>query len=389
MAGLYIHIPFCRQACHYCDFHFSTHLETMESLVDALVAEATLRLRAEDTWNDLSFNTLYLGGGTPSLLPATLLKRLVLGVTQTLGIPLSSLHEFTLEANPEDMTEDNLKAWMDLGVGRLSVGVQTFDDATLRWMNRAHTGKQAIDALVRAQHCGMESLSVDLIYGVPTTRDWEFDVRTALDLPLTHLSAYALTVEPNTVLGVRVGKGEQQEAPESHVVQAYNALCDRMRSAGWEHYETSNWAAPAKTADRPFHRALHNSSYWSGKPYLALGPGAHGFHQATRYANVANNNRYIRSIQQGVLDQTVEHLTDVDRYNEALMTGLRTADGISPQSLEQSWALRPDVLEPAMWSRLIQEGRITSLPEGRYRIPETHWITGDQVASSLFCVSGT
>lgn len=361
----------------------------MEALVEAIVTEASMRLHMDRSWNDISFNTLYLGGGTPSLLPSNLLKRMVLEVTQVMGIHHDALDEFTLEANPEDMSEDKIKAWIDLGVRRLSVGVQTFDDPTLRWMNRAHTGQQAVDALVRAQRCGVESMSMDLIYGVPTSRNWEFDVRTALGLPLQHLSAYALMVEPNTVLGSRVGKGEQREAPESHVVQAYDMLCNHMHSAGWEHYETSNWAAPSTMVDRPFHRALHNSSYWSGKPYLALGPGAHGFHHTTRYANVANNPRYIRAIQQGVLAQTVEHLSHVDRYNEALMTGLRTADGISPQSLAQAWGMRPDVQEAEVWSRLVREGRLTALSGGRYRIPEVHWITGDQVAASLFCVSET
>lgn len=384
MAGVYIHIPFCRQACHYCDFHFSTQLQSVEDMADAIVQEAALRAQQSPAWDGASVQTLYLGGGTPSVLPPTTLARLVNGVTQALGIERSGLTEFTLEANPEDLDEARIRAWLDLGVQRLSVGVQTFHTPSLRWMNRLHTGEQAREGLARAHGLGVRALSMDLIYGVPTDRDWRADIATALELPLTHLSAYALTVEPRTVLAHRVSHGDVQESAEGVVAAEYHLLCDALRARGWHHYETSNWAAP--DGANGHHVARHNSAYWSGVPYLGLGPGAHGFDGKSRYANVANNPAYLRALGRGQLAATSETLTDADRYNESLMTGLRTAAGVRPDALERAWGLRPDRVEPRTWEQLLASGSLEALESGAYRIPERLWITGNAVTSSLFYV---
>ena len=384
MAGIYIHVPFCRQACHYCDFHFSTQTKSADRMVQGMVREAKLRHDLESVWRHETFTTLYLGGGTPSLLSSNSMTTLVRGVTRALGVDMETLEEVTLEANPEDLTDERLEAWREAGITRLSVGIQSFHDDTLRWMNRAHTGKQAEEGILRAHRAGFETLTVDLIYGVPTLREWSDDVKRALDLPVRHLSAYALTVEPKTVLGTRVERGDQPAPSDSRAVQEYHSLCGELTRRRWHHYETSNWAQPNR--EGAYWVARHNSAYWSGAPYLGLGPGAHGFVGASRYANVSNNPAYLTSLEQGVLNQTTETLSSTDRYNEHLMTGLRTAAGIHPESLEKLWGHRPDIAEPDVWAKALESGDLIAIGNGRFRVPEERWITGDRVAAALFWV---
>lgn len=384
MAGIYLHVPFCRQACHYCDFHFSTKTQNTESMVQAIVHEAQLRWAHNPAWRAEHFRTLYLGGGTPSLLSPALAKTLISGVANACHIRLSDLEEVTLEANPEDLSQDHLEAWKEAGVTRLSVGIQSFHDETLDWMNRAHTGKQAEEGILRAHRAGFDSMTVDLIYGVPTERLWDDDLKRALDLPVQHLSAYALTVEPRTVLGTRVSRGEEPEPSDSRAADEYHRLCALLAQRGWLHYETSNWAAPS--GNGAFATARHNSSYWSGEAYLGLGPGAHGFVAGCRYANVSNNPMYLQSLGQGRLQQTEESLSDIDRYNERVMTGLRTAKGICLEELTQTTGHRPDQVDPRAWNQALASGDLIPLAGGCFRIPEDRWITGDRVASALFLV---
>ena len=356
----------------------------MGDLVAAMVQEARLRLTSNPRWKDQTFTTLYLGGGTPSILPADLLQHLVSGVLEAVGQPVTDFREVTLEANPEDMTETQIQAWLELGVTRLSLGVQSFHDDTLAWMNRAHTGIQAEQAIRLAHDLGVKAMTLDLIYGVPTARDWNDDIARATALPIQHLSAYALTVEPGTVLGTRIERGAEQPAPDARTAEEYHRLCHALAAQGWSHYETSNWAAPKP--DQGHHKSQHNSAYWSGAPYLALGPGAHGFLGATRYANVSNNPRYIQAIQQGTLLDERETLTPRDRYNELVMTGLRTAQGISPEQLHSTTGVRPQEVDEAAWTQALEGGRLVEHQPGWFRIPEPNWITGDQVASALFTV---
>lgn len=384
MAGVYIHIPYCRQACHYCDFHFSTRLSSAQNMVQSIVRESQLRAQSDPAWRNHNIDTLYIGGGTPSLLDERLILDLVEGVTGALNVDVHRLKEVTMEANPEDLEESKLEAWLKAGINRLSIGIQSFDDDTLTWMNRAHTGQEAERGVQQAHRAGFSNITVDLIYGVPTDRNWTRDVDTALSLPVQHLSAYALTVEPRTVLGTRVAKGQQAPLSDECAVSEYLHLCDVMTNLGWNHYETSNWAAPQNDG---WWTARHNASYWSGRPYLGLGPGAHGFVPPTRYANVANNPKYLSALSESRLAFTEEHLTSVDRYNEQLMTGLRTANGIHLEVLERQFGMRPDVLEPAAWEAAVHQGRLVPTPDGGHRIPEEQWITGDQVAASFFQVS--
>ena len=355
-------------------------------MVRAIVQEARLRAQSQATWVDGTVDTLYIGGGTPSLLENDMVVELVEGVADALGLDVHQLKEVTMEANPEDLEAHKLEAWLEAGINRLSIGIQSFHDSTLSWMNRAHTGDEAERGVRRAHRAGFSNITVDLIYGVPTTRNWAQDIDTALSLPIQHLSSYALTLEPQTVLGTRVAKGQQAQLSDVRAVEEYRHLCGVMAKLGWSHYETSNWAAPKLNGDG-WWTALHNASYWSGRPYLGLGPGAHGFADPKRYANIANNPKYLNALSQGQLDFTEEHLTSVDRYNEQLMTGLRTAEGIHLDTMERQFGMRPDVLEPAAWQTAIHQGRLVPTPQGGHRIPEEHWITGDQVAASFFQVS--
>lgn len=381
MFSLYFHIPFCRKACHYCDFHFSTQLAPVESMVHAMERELALRAPA---WNALGGpSTVYFGGGTPSVLAAGQIASLLAAVRH--HFPQSTWEEVTLEANPDDLDAERLRGWREAGVDRLSVGVQTFDDAALQWMGRTHTGNEAERAVLRVAEAGFDRVSLDLMYGLPgrDLEGWRRDLDRALALPINHLSAYVLTVEPRTALGVRVARGLEVEAPEAAVEAAYTALCERTAAGGYEHYEVSNFA-------RPGGHAVHNARYWRGVPYLGIGPGAHGFNGTDRYANLANNPRYISALSAADAAQDVpatwDVLTPTDRYNEALMTGLRTAAGIQLDALERDFGRRPDRDEPAAWNRAVQRGVLVECGGEKWRIPEAHWLIGDAIASDFFAI---
>jgi oxygen-independent coproporphyrinogen-3 oxidase len=377
--GIYLHIPFCRKACVYCDFHFSTSFESRGAVLDAMCKEIAVRQPMTATWG--TPRTLYFGGGTPSLLTPDELGRLFDAIER--AFPDAVWEEVTLEANPEDITPQLLSAWKSLGIDRLSIGIQTFDDRLLTWMNRAHTGAQAEEAVRLAHSAGFERISIDLIYGLPgcTPEAQSRAIDRALALPVTHLSAYALTVEPRTALGHRVAQGSERPAPDESVERAYLDLCRRVAAAGGAHYEVSNFAL---AGGEP---AVHNRSYWAGLPYLGIGPGAHGFTTTRRYANVAHNLRYAQAVARGEGFETAEVLTLQDRYNEHIMTGLRTAQGLSPDALESAFGLRPDRDEPLAWTRALQTGELVPADApGFWRIPEASWMVGDTIAARFFHV---
>jgi len=352
----------------------------MPQMGQALSREMNLRLAGETA----TFDTLYFGGGTPSLLGMAELEQLMAVANQhRTG---DNWAECTLEANPEDITAERCDGWLALGINRLSIGVQTFDNDLLGWMNRQHSGAQAEEAIRIAAAAGFEHLTADLIYGLPgrTKARWQNDLDRMLGLPLDHLSAYILTVEPRTVLGHRVEQGLDSEPEEEAVSMAYETLCRQTAAAGFAHYEVSNFA-------RPRAEAIHNSRYWAGDAYVGIGPGAHGFDgQRTRWANLANNPRYVKAVlaakHRDELPETVETLTDVDRYNEAIMTGLRTARGVDPEGLEHAFGLRPDVVEPAAWRAALAAEELVEIGEGRVRVAERSWLVGDSVAARFFVV---
>ncbi|GAB3769234.1 radical SAM family heme chaperone HemW [Spirosoma horti] len=315
---LYLHIPFCKQACHYCDFHFSTSLGQKSALVDALCTEISLQ---KDYLPSRTLETIYFGGGTPSLLTEREIQQIFAAI-QT-HFTVSPTAEITLEANPDDLNLEKL-TMLRTYVNRLSIGIQTFDEATLRWMNRAHTATEAEACVRLAREAGFENMSVDLIYGIPnrdTTR-WQLDLQKVLALDVPHLSAYALTIEPDTAFGRWQKKGKLPPADEDSAAEQFEELTKALNEANYDHYEISNFAKPDQYA-------RHNSAYWQRRPYLGIGPSAHSYNGHSRQYNLANNSRYIAAISQGKLPATLETLTIADQVNEYLLTGLRTKWGCS------------------------------------------------------------
>ena len=326
MAGIYVHIPFCRKACHYCNFHFSTTLHLVRDMVDAIAREAVLR---RDYINE-PVTTIYFGGGTPSLLSNEQLLRLLDALHQQYDIVPGA--EITLEANPDDITIEQLQQWKQAGINRLSIGVQSFLEEDLRWMNRAHTAEQAERSIQLAQSQGLHNITIDLIYGTPTLPDqaWEHNIDQALALQVPHISCYALTVEPKTALYKKIERHELPDVDTDVQSRQFDLLMQRMQDAGFEHYEISNFALPGM-------RSRHNSSYWSGAQYLGLGPSAHSFDGISRQWNIANNALYINNLQQGIVPFEREILTLTQQLNEYIMTSLRTIEGLSLEHVEIRW----------------------------------------------------
>lgn len=344
---------------------------------DALLREIDLHLK-DDSTGDLDVSSIYFGGGTPSVFPSLGIKKIV----DRFQPYLRNCKEITLEANPEDITAEKLKQWQDLGISRLSIGIQSFDQSRLDWMNRKHSVREAEQAVLLAEKAGFQHLSVDLIYGIPNrNQPFKSELDRLLALPVDHISAYILTVEQQTAYGSRVTK-KLEKAPDEEVVQQeYGLLCEALQAAGFDHYEVSNWAKPGG-------HAMHNQHYWSGQPYWGIGPGAHGFLDMTRFANVSNNRRYIQSVLSANkindLLREIEILKSTDRYNESIMTGLRTKRGISLSELSAAFQMRPDVETKKEWSQIISRGQLVVEEHGWHRIPEEHWLLADGIASDLF-----
>lgn len=372
MAGIYIHIPFCKQACHYCDFHFSTSRNVFGSLVNCIKEELKLR---RDSLVNIPVTTVYFGGGTPSLLSASEID----SILNTIGshYDLEQSAEITLEANPDDLTREYLHQLVRTGVNRLSIGIQSFQPPVLSWMNRVHSTEQASTCLKTAQGVGFENISVDLIYGIPIPEyDIETDLMKVLEFQPQHISAYNLTIESATVLGTRLRKGLLEEIPEEVAADSFLMVMDRLKSKGYLHYEISNFALPGK-------ESRHNLGYWNGKPYLGIGPSAHSFDGENRQYNLANNSGYIKSIQNGYPSFEREELTAEQRINEMIMLGLRTSEGVQLylQHGEFSWDLEkqnPKQLEYLVSNHfaLIRENRLILTDRGK--------LIADRIAADLF-----
>lgn len=319
MAGIYIHIPFCHKACNYCDFHFSTSLNNKDDLLRCLLKELEQRRNEINS----SVSSIYFGGGTPSVLTINEIKQLIDQCFEHYKI-LDDL-EVTLEANPEDISIELINGYAKAGINRLSIGVQSFQDNVLEWMNRSHSSKQAIDCINWANQAGITNISVDLIYGVPEElqRNWSQDLETLLSLNVKHISAYNLTVEEKTVLHKLV-KEKKQLMPDQDICNdAYDLLVQTLKLAGFEQYEVSNFSKKG-------FQSRHNSAYWHRAPYLGIGPSAHSFNgQKTRSWNVSNNRQYIKQIDSGICTFETEELTDLDIANEIILLGTRTKKGVS------------------------------------------------------------
>ncbi len=325
MAGIYLHIPFCRQACHYCDFHFSTNLKHKEKLIQAMVQEAVLQ---KDYLQQESIQTIYFGGGTPSLLSRAELDQLL--DTLAKNYSLAPDMEITLEANPDDLSPAKLQSLKAAGINRLSIGIQSFQDRHLQFMNRAHTAGQAHSCMQDAREAGFRNISIDLIYAIPSPDHsiWQQDLATALELKPEHISSYCLTIEPQTAFGSWLKKGKLRAIDEEYAAQQFELLLKTLKEAGYEQYEISNFCLPGKYS-------RHNSSYWQQQQYLGLGPSAHSFNHKSRQFNISNNNLYIKAItgQQPFFE--LETLSRANRINEYLLTGLRTKWGCNLEYLKK------------------------------------------------------
>ncbi len=373
MAGIYIHIPFCKQACNYCNFHFSTSMAMKNDFTVALLKE--LDLRTDYLLND-PVETIYFGGGTPSLLSgreiATILQRIYADFKLAPGA------EITLEANPDDIHPRRLNLWRQAGINRLSLGVQSFFREDLLWMNRAHDEKQALSAVLDAQAAGLENISIDLIYGLPGMTDerWQINMNKAIGLQVPHLSCYALTVEPKTPLHKKIKEGKMQDVvPENQARQFLQGiLC--LEEAGYEHYEISNFARPGK-------RSRHNSNYWQSKKYLGLGPSAHSFDGKTRQWNIANNSRYIQSIANHELCFEIETLKPVDLLNEYIMTSLRTMEGLDLLHITRAFGPVPGNVLEKNAARFIAEDQMKKEDE-KLVLTSKGKLFADGIAGALF-----
>ena len=325
MAGIYIHIPFCKQACFYCDFHFSTSIKRKSEMITAIADE--IRLRKNEI-NEI-VGTIYFGGGTPSLLSIDELQFLI--DTVYINFNVAPNPEITLEANPDDLSENKILELAKSPINRLSIGVQSFFDDDLKNMNRAHSSSESLNSLsVATRH--FENITVDLIYGIPnmSTDKWRENLHKVFDLGINHISSYALTVEPNTALDVFIAKGKYPPLDEKLAAEHFDILVEETAKKGFVHYEISNFGKEGCFSK-------HNTSYWKGIPYYGFGPSAHSFDGESRSWNVANNSKYIKAINQKELPSEREVLSKNDRFNEYIMTGLRTIWGVDLLKTEEEF----------------------------------------------------
>jgi len=384
MAGIYIHIPFCSKACHYCNFHFSTSLHRKDAFLKAIRQEIASKQFPVTMQDPLTISTLYIGGGTPSLLSSNELYHLIQHVKENYSFETGM--EITLEANPDDISSEKLTGWKQAGINRLSIGVQSFRQQDLEWMNRAHSAIQATQAIELARQAGFDNLTIDLIYGTPTMDDatWLENLEIANTLGITHLSCYALTVEEKTALHYFIAKGKVQELNEEKQVRHFEMLTQWAKEHGWEQYEISNLC-------RPGHRSKHNSAYWAGTPYLGFGPSAHSFDgKNNRWMAVANNALYIQAWleNKGAGTYETETLTAEQQLNERIMTGLRRIEGVSIDPVLQT--ISAIQASPLLYDRFIKKAEkfetegLCRITRTAIQLTETGKLQADAMAAGLF-----
>jgi len=373
MAGIYIHIPFCRQACFYCNFHFSTSLKNKDNFLLALTKEIEQK---RNFFGDEKITTLYFGGGTPSVLSAEEINLLTNQLNRY--FKLDDVIEFTLEANPEDLTAEYLLQLRQTRINRLSIGIQSFYDEDLEYMNRIHNAKTAIESVNRAAQAGFTNLTIDLIYGTPGLTDerWIENIKRAFSLPIQHLSCYALTIEEKTALAARIRKMKAKPVNEEQSARQFEILINEIGKMQWEQYEISNFAR------REEFYSVHNSNYWTGEPYLGLGPSAHSYNNKIRWFNLANNSEYIRRLMKNEEVAQSEVLSVNQQYNEYVMTGLRTKWGVELQFVaEQFGASKLEYLGYEL--ARINPGHYT-IEDGILLLTNSGKLFADNIAAALF-----
>lgn len=362
MAGIYLHIPFCKQACYYCDFHFSTSLKRKEDMLIAITRELVLR---KDELNKEQIETIYFGGGTPSLLTINELQLLIDTIYENYEVVEDA--EITLEANPDDLSSKKIKELAQLPINRLSIGIQSFFDDDLKFMNRAHTAEESKKCLIEATKY-FDNITIDLIYGVPnmSNKKWLSNLKQAFDFNIPHISSYALTVEKKTVLHKLIETGKVPPVDENLSLEHYNILVAETEKRGFVNYEISNFGIPA-------YFSKHNTSYWFGEKYLGIGPSAHSFTGFERSWNVSNNTKYIKALLADELPSEKEQLTEIDRFNEYIMTGLRTIWGVSFLKIEKEFG--------AMYLQKLKKSAERHIKSGFLEI-EQRSFTGDVLVTT-------
>jgi len=374
LAGIYLHIPFCKQACTYCNFHFTTSQRYKNEFVKAIIKEIDLQ---KDFLRNESIATIYFGGGTPSLL--TIEEACLVLEKIKKEFSLEKNIEITLEANPDDISKEKLLGWKDIGINRLSIGIQSFFEEDLVWMNRAHNQQQAYKCIEDSLAAGFDNISIDLIYGSHLLSDerWEKNIATSsINYKIPHLSCYALTVEEKTPLHKQILLKKTVDVDPDKQARHFMILMEKLKQNGYEHYEVSNFAMPG-------FRSRHNSSYWQGKKYLGLGPSAHSYDGIIRKWNVANNIKYIEAINKGVIESETEVLTETQKFNEYIMISLRTKEGLNLETIKTNWG--EDKLT-TMKRRLekFKEHNLVNAAGTTIQLTNEGMLMADGIASDLF-----
>jgi len=369
--GIYIHIPFCKQKCHYCDFHFSTSLKNKEDLITCLLKEIEIQ---KSYLNEEIVETIYFGGGTPSFLDSLEIRRILDKVYAEFDV--ISNPEITLEGNPDDFTFQKLQELKQAGINRLSIGIQSFNDVDLTWMNRAHNSNQATKCVQDAQRLGFDNITIDLIYGLPemTIEAWELNLQKAINLNVQHISAYNLTVEKGTALHHFVKTGKSKPVNDESSAEQFKILIQTLEENGFIQYEISNFG-------KENYFSKHNSSYWKRKFYLGIGPSAHSFNGNTRQWNVANNAKYIKAINAGEVPFELEKLSKNDRYNEYILLGLRTIWGCEFDYVKSEFG---EERLRNLKEQLLNYSDQINIDEQSFSLNQKGKVFADRIASELF-----
>ncbi|MEP0986208.1 radical SAM family heme chaperone HemW [Ekhidna sp.] len=374
MAGIYIHIPFCRQACHYCDFHFSTNLTRMEEMVQAIGKEIVDRKE----YLSEPIETIYFGGGTPSLLTFDQIKFILNAIERSHSI--SSEAEITLEANPEDLSSEKASQFFNAGINRLSIGIQTFDEAKLKWMNRIHDTNESLAAIKNVRNAGFQNISLDLIYAIPdhSLNKWQSDLEQIIELNPEHVSLYGLTIEDKTVFGKWEHENKLIQVPEDEAAAQYLLAIDLLKENDYLQYEVSNFGKEG-------YYSKHNNAYWSGVPYLGVGPGAHSFDgEHTRRFNVSNNAKYLKALQgDDIHFSENEVLSNKQRLNEMILTQLRTKKGLNLKAFEKSSG-QALVKRHHRFLEEIAHQNLVEISNDFLRLKPRGFLVADEIALRLF-----
>ncbi len=372
---IYVHIPFCKQACHYCDFHFSTSLQYKSEMINGLLREIELR---SPYLEDKKIESIYFGGGTPSLLEAEEIMRIIDAIAKHFDI--ANQAEITLEANPDDLNATKVNSLRNTPVNRFSIGVQSFFEEDLKWMNRAHNQQEAVASIMRVQDAGFENITCDLIYGYPLLTDekWQHNMQQLIDFEIPHISSYSMTVESKTALDHFIKKGLSPAINPDQAADQMSFLINTLKTRGYEQYEISNFAKNERYA-------RHNTNYWKGTHYLGIGPSAHSFNGVSRSWNISNNAKYITSINSNQLPFEIEELSTLDQINESIMTSLRTMWGLDLNNMERKFG-------QSVKNRILLESapfladKSLIVEEDKLKLTDAGKLIADRIMSDLFII---